>query len=339
MRETSSIPKALAWVFAACVGLGLNSAAAEPTTLKFAFTAPPNTWVNTMVAEPWSKEVMADADGTLDIKFFFGSALGNSSNIYDRVVNGVVEIAFGPYGELTGQFPGTSVVALPFETKSCTEAAIALWRLYRTGVIAAEYEKVHPLAIFAFPDFVMTTKKSITKLADIQGVKIAAGSRIVAQGVQLLGGVPVTLRPSEVYQSVQRDLVNGMILSWAGISVYKVDELTKYDLDMPFGVGPGYFFMNKDAYARLPEQAKRALDRHSGDALNDRFSRACFEAGNANRPNLIARGHTISELAPEEAARWKARVSPIVEDWVKATPRGAEILAAYRREVATASKR
>lgn len=339
MQVTRSFLKACSGALVVSLGMALPSEASEPTTLKFAFTAPPQTWVNTMVADPWSKEVMADADGSLDIKFFFGSTLGNSSNIYDRVVNGVVEIAFGPYGELTGQFPGTSVVALPFETKSCTEAAIALWRLYRTGVIAGEYEKVHPLAIFAFPDFVMTTKKSITKLADLQGVKIAAGSRIVAQGVQLLGGVPVTLRPSEVYQSVQRDLVNGMILSWAGISVYKVDELTKYDLDMPFGVGPGYFFMNKDAYARLPEQAKRALDRHSGDALSERFSKACYEAGNANRPNLVARGHTISELAPDEAARWKARVSPIVEDWVKATPRGAEILAAYRREVATASKR
>jgi TRAP-type C4-dicarboxylate transport system substrate-binding protein len=314
-------------------------AIAEPTTLKFAFTAPPQTWVNTMVAEPWSKDVLAAANGSLDIKFFYGNALGNSGNIYDRVVNGVVEIGFGPFGDLADQFKKTTVVALPFETKNCGEAAIALWRLYKAGVIADEYAQVHPVAIFAFPDFVLTSKKPIATLADLQGVKISAGSRMVAQGLTLLGGVPVTLKSSEVYQAVQRDLVSGMISSWAGISVFKVDELTKYDLDMPLGVGPGYFFMNKGVYARLPAEAKRALDAHSDEVLSERFARACVAAGNENRPNLIARGHVISQLAPDEAARWKARVAPMIDEWVKATTHGAETLAAYRKEVAAAASR
>jgi TRAP-type C4-dicarboxylate transport system substrate-binding protein len=331
------------WKFAAIalvayLGASTPVQSAEPGMLKFAFTAPPTTWVNTMGAEPWSKAVTEDAKGSLDIKFFFGTQLGNAANIYDRTVNGVVEIAFGPFGDITDQFQKTNVVALPFETKNCTEAATALWRLYKTGVIADEYTKVHPLAIFTFPDFVLTTKKPIRNLADLQGVKIAASSRIVAQGVQLLGAVPVTLKPSDVYASVQRDLVNGMVLSWAGISVFKVDELTKYDLDMPLGVGAGYFFMNKEAYGRLPERARSALDRHSGDALNARLAPACAEAGNANKPNLVARGHVISVLAPDEAARWKARVAPIIDEWVKATPNGAETLAAYRREIASASR-
>jgi TRAP-type C4-dicarboxylate transport system substrate-binding protein len=317
----------------------LPSQANEPTTLKFAFTAPPTTWVNTMGADPWSKAVVADAGGALDIKFFYGTQLGNAANIYDRTVNGVVEMSFGPFGDITDLFQKTNVVALPFETKNCTEAAIALWQLYKKGVIADEYGKVHPLAIFTFPDFVLTTKKQIRNLGDLEGVKIAASSRIVAQGVQLLGGVPVTLKPSDVYASVQRDLVNGMVLSWAGISVFKVDELTKYDLDMPLGVGAGYFFMNKDAYVKLPERARAALDKHSGDALNVRLAPACAEAGNANKPNLVARGHVLAELAPDEAERWKARVLPIIDEWVKATPSGGEVLAAYRREVAAASKR
>jgi TRAP-type C4-dicarboxylate transport system substrate-binding protein len=317
----------------ACLA-ALPAQANEPATVKFAFTAPPSTWVNTMGADPWAKAVAGDAGDSLDIKFFYGTQLGNAANIYDRTVNGVVEMSFGPFGDITDLFQKTNVVALPFETKNCSEAAVALWRLYKTGVIADEYAKVHPLAIFTFPDFVLTTKKQIRNLADLQGVKVAASSRIVAQGVQLLGGVPVTLKPTDVYQSVQRDLVNGMVLSWAGISVFKVDELTKYDLDMPLGVGAGYFFMNKEAYARLPEKAKAALDKHSGDALNARLAPACAEAGNSNKPNLVARGHVLAELAPDEAERWKARVTPIIDEWVKATAGGAETLAAYRRELA-----
>jgi len=312
----------------------VSTAHADPTVLKFAFTAPPTTWVNTMGAEPWAKEVEAEAAGALEIKFFYAGALGNAGNIYDRTINGVAQIAFNSFGELSSQFPKTGVVALPFETKNCTESALALWRIYKSGVVADEYTKVHPLSLFAFPDFVLTTKKSITKMSDMDGVKISIGSRVVGQSVQLLGGVPIALKPSDVYQAVQRGVVDGMILSWAGISVYKVDELTKYDLDMPLGVGPGFIFMNKEAYASLPEAGRRAIDKYSGDALTERLAKACFIAGEENRPNLISRGHTISVLTPQESERWKARVAPITEEWVKTTPDGAKVLAAFRAEVA-----
>jgi TRAP-type C4-dicarboxylate transport system substrate-binding protein len=286
-----------------------------------------------MGADPWSKEVMAAADGTLDIKIFYGTTLGNVANIYDRTMNGVVEISFGTFGDLT-QFKKVNVVSLPFETKNCTEGALGLWALYTKGVIADEFTTVHPLTLFAFPGYVMSTKKPIRNLADLAGTKIATTNRVLSQGIQLLGGVPITLMPTELYQSVQRDLVNGVTLSWAAVSIFKVDEITKYDLDTPFGVGPSYYFMNKEVYARLPEVARKALDRHSGGVLTQRLSKACYEAGIANRPNLIARGHTISELDPAEAERWKARVAPITEEWLKATPDGDKVLAAYRQEIA-----
>jgi TRAP-type C4-dicarboxylate transport system substrate-binding protein len=310
------------------------STQAEPTLLKFGFIAPPTSWVNTMGADPWSKEVMADADGTLDIKIFYGTALGTTANIYDRTVNGVVEISFGTFGDLTGQFQKVNVLTLPFETKNCTEGAHALWALYKSGVIADEMTHVKPLSLFAFPGYVMSSKKQIRTMAELAGVKIATTNRVVSQGIQLLGGVPISLMPSELYSAVQRDTVNGVTLSWAAVSVFKVDELTKYELDTPFGVGPAYYFMNKDAYAKLPDKAKAALDRHSGDPLTARLGKACFEAGNANKPNLVARGHTISELTLDEAERWKARVMPITEEWVKTTPDGPRVLEAYRAEVA-----
>ena len=308
--------------------------AAEPMMLKFAFTAPPTSWVNTNGADPWLKDVMADADGTLDIKIFYGTALGNTSNIYDRTVNGVVEISFGTFGDLAGVFQKINVATLPFETKDCTEGALALWALYKKGVLADEMGTVRPLVLFAFPGYVMSSKKSIRSMADLAGVKIGTTNRVVSQGLQLLGAVPITLLTSELYQAVQRDTVKGAIMSWAAISIFKVDELTKYELDTPFGVGPGYFFMNKDAYARLPAVAQKAIDKHAGDKLNVQLSKACLEAGNANRPNLLAHGHTISELEPAEAERWKARVAPITDEWVKATPGGDKVLAAYRQEIA-----
>jgi hypothetical protein len=44
--------------------------------------------------------------------------------------------------------------------------------------------------------------------------------------------------------------------------------------------------------------------------------------------------HVIKHVPDTELAQWKARVQPIVDEWVKATPNGAKVLAAYRAEIA-----
>jgi hypothetical protein len=44
-------------------------------------------------------------------------------------------------------------------------------------------------------------------------------------------------------------------------------------------------------------------------------------------------GHTIYKLPPDQVAAWKAALAPIGENWVKATPNGAAILAAWREEL------
>jgi hypothetical protein len=39
-------------------------------------------------------------------------------------------------------------------------------------------------------------------------------------------------------------------------------------------------------------------------------------------------------MAPDEAARWRARIAPVVDEWAKRTPDGEIVLAAYRAEIA-----
>jgi TRAP-type C4-dicarboxylate transport system substrate-binding protein len=318
---------------AAAFALCASMAKAEPTMLRFALLAPPTTWVYTMAGDQWSKEVMAASAGTLDIKFFFGTQLGTVRNIYDRTVQGAVDIAFGTFGELTGQFQKVNVTTLPFETKDCYEAATALWQLYKTGVIADEFEKVKPLVLFTFPGYVISTTKPVKTLADMDGLKLITTARLTSQGVQLLGGVPVTLIPTEIYSAIQRGTAAGTIISWAAISVFKIEELTKYDVDTPFGHGPTYYFMNKEAYAKLPQAAQRAIDRYSYDPLNKRLALAGAKVQDEAAAYLTSKGHVVSEFDPSVAAQFKQRVAPITEEWVRDTPDGAKVLAAYRAEI------
>jgi len=319
--------------------LACGTAQAEPTSLRFAFPAPPTSWVNTKGADLWIKEVEAASQGTLEVKLFPGLQLGTVRNLYDRTIAGVVDIAFGTFGELTGQFEKTNVTVLPFETTNCFAAATSLWRLFETGLIADEFGKVKVLTLFTFPGYVLSTTKPVRTMEDMAGLKVATTARGTAQGVQLLGGAPVSLTPPEIYPAIQRGVAAGTIISWVAVPIFKIDEVTKYELDTPFGFGPSYFFMNKEVFAKLPDAAQKAIDKYSYAALTDRLAKACVGTGTESREALATRGHVVSDLTPAEAERWKKLLAPITEEWVKATPDGAAVLAAYRKEVAAASRR
>jgi TRAP-type C4-dicarboxylate transport system substrate-binding protein len=313
--------------------------AQEPTTLKFAFTSPPTSFVHTFGSEPWSKEVEDASQGTLKIQMYFNNVLGTVFNVYERTVNHVVDISFGTIATVQGVFPKSTVSGLPFETENPYEASLALYRLYPRGVTAAEYEKVKVLTLFTFSSSSFHSTKQIKTMEDMKGLKVGAASKTVAEAHVLLGGVPVTMAPAETYQSLQRGLVQGVNMSWPAVISFKLFEVTKHHLDAPFGLAGAYFFMNKEAYAKLPEPAKKAIDKYSGEPLTKRLGSGGIEEDKKVIARLKADAdRTVGGLAPAEKERWRKTLQPVIENWVKDTPDGANVLAAFREEVAKIRK-
>jgi len=97
--------------------------------------------------------------------------------------------------------------------------------------------------------------------------------------------------------------------------------------------------MNKEAYAKLPDKAKAAVDKHSGRPFSALMGRA-LDATAALQHDEVAKlpGHPMAHLDAAEAARWTALLNPIADAWVAATPNGAKILAAYKQELAKGAK-
>lgn len=324
--------------FAAALSISAAEAA-SPTTLKFGFPAPMQSKVYVWGAGPWADAVTKDANGTLDIKFFYGNTLGTVQNMYDRTIQGVANLSFGILGPLAGQFKKVFVTTLPFETRNDVEASKALWQLYSKGVISDEFDKVKPLALFTFPHAGFHTNKPIKDESDLKGLKLATSSRLMGQFITLLGASPVTMGPPEYYQAVSRGLTDGIAVGWSAVTTFKLDEVTKYHLNVPSGVAGAYMFMNKRSYDKLPAAARRAIDKHSGEPyftkmgeVTDRMDRVGLE--------LVEKkaGHSVKDIDPAVQARWKEMAQPIVRDWVKRTPDGAKVLAAYREALQSIRK-
>ena len=308
----------------------------EPVTLKFGFPAPPTSFVLTEASAPWAKDVEDATGGAVKTTFFPGGSVGNFNNILDRTLNQVVDVSFGIFGPYSDQFPRTQVTSLPFETgNSTTETAVVLWRLYQKGITAPEFAQIKVLTLFNFPSSALHTKKPVKTMEDVKGLKLSVTNRTAGQVAELLGSAPISLTPADVYQAQQRGVIDGMYQAWTAVQTFKLYEVTSHHLNLPVGQQPAFIFMNKASFARLPAASQAAIDKLSGEPMARRYGKA-VDANDLSGQNAVKAmaGHTVSELDPAEAARWKQRLQPVIEDWVKATPDGAKVLAAFRDEVA-----
>jgi TRAP-type C4-dicarboxylate transport system substrate-binding protein len=328
--------KRLVLAFAVCIApLWACPAPAEPIQLKFANPGAPQGHVSRKIIAPFAERMTRDSKGTVEFKLYSGPALGTFPVIYDRVINGVADLTFGLLGPISSQFPKTMVASLPFETPNGTTGSLALWRVLSSGLIADEWQRVKPLATMVFPNALFHSRKHITTLADVQGLKFSVQSRLLAASVEQLGGAPITLAVTDLYQALQRGTVDAVTIGWPATASYKLFEVSNYHLAVPIGGEVTYLIMNKDSYARLPAEGRAAVDTNIGDHFARHIGEILDQVDEEESGNIRALpGQTIARLAPEEEARWKARVTTVTENWSKSTPDGAKVLAAYRAEVA-----
>lgn len=313
---------------------------ADPILLKFGNPGSPQGHVSRKIIAPFAEQMTRDSNGTVEFKLYSGPSLGAFPVIYDRVINGVADLSFGLLGPISSQFPKTMVASLPFETPNGTAGSLALWRLYEQGAIADEWQRVKPLVTMVFPSALFHTRKSIHNLADVQGLKFSVQSRLLAECIQSLGGAPITLAVTDLYQALQRSTVDVVTIGWPATASYKLAEVSNYHLAVPIGGEITWIAMNKNAYAKLPAPGRAAVDKNIGDAFAKHVGQILDQVDEEESAKTRAMaGQTLARLAPEEEARWRARVAPVTEAWTKSTPDGAKVLAAYRAEMAKISAR
>ena len=309
-------------------------AADEPIHLKLPMNAPLTSPVYVRSTKPWIDKVEQDASGAIKIDTYPGGQLASPSNIYDRLVNNVFELAYGIHGSLGNLFPRTSVAELPFLATEGTHSSVALWNMIENGAIASEYAQVKPLAIFVYPQAQIHTSKPVHTMEDLKGLKIATSSKLGGDVLEALGVTAINVPPPDLYSTLNRHMVNGSLMMWTGVVQFKLPEVTSYHLETMLGSSTGFVLMNKPAYAKLPKAAQQAIDANSGRVLSARYGHELDGIAADQRKEVGAMpGHQVLELPPAEMARWREKAASVYDEWVARTPDGAKVLAAWKTEL------
>jgi TRAP-type C4-dicarboxylate transport system substrate-binding protein len=333
-KKRAAMRGGLVAVVAALGMAGLGAAAqAEPVKFVFATGIPPQSPIVKDVMEPWAAAANAASEGEYEIEVANGFALANNTNMIDRVKAGVVDIGFALHGASGLPFDKTMVVSLPMIVTDPVRASDALWTLYEDGVIADEYPGMKVIGLVALPIQGISSSKPVESLDDISGMKIRAVDKVAADTVTALGASPIALPTNEVYQALDRGVVDGAVVNWLMVGAFNVGEVAQYhQRGVPLGAVPSFFIMNEASYAKLSPKGKELFDKHIGAYLSKFAGEGQAELAERIEKGLLSKSDQhVVELSDEQRQQWEEKLQPVIDQWVERTPNGAEVLADFQQ--------
>lgn len=299
--------------------VGPVPSSAKTIELKFAHPYPAMHAQHKGVLVPWAKKVEEASGGALKIKFIPGGALGKPGQAYSMVEKNVADIGWDISDYSPGRFPLTTVIELPFMVNTAEKASVALWKTYEAfPEFQKEYADTKLLMLSCHaPGVFATVKKPIKSLADLKGMKIKTASSFTTDALQLFGAVPVTQPVTETYTSLERGVLDGVVMPYDGMVIFKVNELLKYYTPADFYSMVFWVAMNKKKFESLPDDIKKVIEENSGLSFSQAHGKSFDESYATMKQICIKTGMQEVTFPEAEMQKLVGLTAPLKEKWVK----------------------
>ena len=271
----------------------------------------------------------------------------NAPGTFDAIKNGLADLSFTVHGYNPGRFVYTQMAELPFLGNTSEPISVAFNRVAsRHPEFAAEEQGVKIITLFTHgPGIVFNTKRPITKVEDLGGLKFRVGGGMVNDISKALG-MNVTLKPApDSYELLSGGVMDGTLFPAESTESFKIDKIIKHATTFPGGLynTSFVFMMNQGRYDKLSADEKKAVDAISGETAARIFGREWDKVDRRAFALMQANGVQVVKADASFVADVKARTASLEQKWVKdAAAKGlkdpAKVLAEFRAEIAKQEK-
>lgn len=218
-----------------------------------------------------------------------------------------------------GRFPMTSVFELPFMTPTAKIAAEAMWKTYeKYPDFQKEYAKVKPLALFCHPaGHFHTASKPLRSIADFKGIKMRTASPYVTLALKRFGAIPVEMPITETYTSLERGVVDGTVVPFEGLIIFKLQELVKYTTLADFYTVTMAVLMNERKWNKLPPDVQKVFEANSGLMLSSWCGDEYDKAEGPMKQIAVKQGIEMIELSSADKQTLRDLTKPMREEWIQ----------------------
>jgi len=331
---------------AAALGLSLfATAAAAQVTLNVNTWVPPSHLLVADAVMPFCKDVEGATQGRVKCNLL-AKAVVSAPQTFDAIRDGLADLSFIVPGYTPGRFVLTDAPEFPFMGDTSEALSVAYQRVYDKMLAKHdELKGVRVLAVFTHgPGQIYNTKRAVTSLKDLEGLKIRVGGGLVNEVAKVLGTVPMLKPAPESYELLSQGVADGLFFPKESPLSFKLVPLIKHITYVPGGLYNTSFahIMNEAKWKQISEADRAAITKLSGEALARRTgkawdavdARAEKAVKDANIPIVVADAKFIAEI--------KAKTAGLEQAWIdRAKAKGADgkaIIAALRAELASAKK-
>jgi len=240
---------------------------------------------------------------------------------WDGLQKGIADIADVSFGNTPGLATFLDVISLPeLKYTSSMHSAGVAWQLFETVPEIQDEFKAVKILLFYNPGrfMVETSKKQIESRNDLKGLKIRISAGESTQIMnEAAGGVSVTMVGPEIYQSIQKGVIDGAIVNWDLLQSFRLYEVAQYVTHGPFNSAVKAVAMSLHAWNKLPKDIQDQIMSVSGLQGSVFWSKAYDKSGDAARAKAKAAGYPLVEytLTQEQTDEWLKADGKVVFDW------------------------
>jgi TRAP-type transport system periplasmic protein len=302
-------------------------AMAQTTTLTMSSWVSPQHHLTATVLQGWAAEVEKATGGR--VKFtMLPKHPSAPPGTFDAVRDGLVDLSFVTASYTPARHILPLIAELPGAGDTALANSVAYSRVYwKHFHKVGEYRGVKLLGVFTHGPGQMFTKKAVTGIADVQGLKIRTGGGIAEQVAKALGASAFVKPAPESYELLSSGVADGVFFPLESIISFKLDTVLEQATLFPGGMYSSSFgfFMNEDKWNRLPKQDQEAIEKLSGEHIARLAGKSWDDADARGMEALKKSGVKIVHANPAFVAEVRKRSAPIVDDWVtKASAKGVD---------------
>jgi TRAP-type C4-dicarboxylate transport system substrate-binding protein len=160
------------------------------------------------------------------------------------------------------------------------------------------------------------TKKPAKTLADIKGVRLRTQGPQQSVILRALGISPISIPGGDMYDAVQRGMVDGVVGPLTLAHDFKLYELCKHYTIIDMYVVSMGLVINEKVWNGLPEEVKKIMQ----DLAGARMAEAC--GASYDKYDIIGAdtakkaGGQFYTLSKDEKEKWIALTKPLNDKWI-----------------------
>lgn len=215
-------------------------------------------------ADALADSLSARTGGKFTIKIHWGGTLSPPKETIDALKIGAFEMGLVVQSFHPGKILTTNIFDLPFLQFGNVTNAVRVQRAYYNlpEVVAdAARWNARLLTPTLLPPYELSGKgKAPARIDDLKGLRIRAPGGM-GEALKTIGVVPVNIASPEIYGSLERGILDGLVFPAYAHTSYRTQELVSwYTTDMELGILAAYMAINSAAWQALPAQYRKLVE-------------------------------------------------------------------------------